>query len=180
MIGKTVTPGCCTEGHVESNQATKGSPTQDATPGASSGEMPAVNPPQVCHRKVIDQTPAPLYCSDACRLANFQSSHINDRSTPPPTPHLSHQTPWMEITCMMVLRAQGVRHIPLFCLLPLSLPPLLPLPLSQCPHQTPVKMPTSTSLPCMALLLFLPLLLLLPRQQPWLQSLLHWKVTILM
>ena len=80
---------------------------------------------------------------------------------------------------MMVLRAQGVHYIPLFCLLPLSLPPLLPLPLSQCPHQTPAKTPTSTSLPCMALLLFLPLPLLLPRQRPWLQSLLlYWKVVL--
>lgn len=94
----------------------------------------------------------------------ISSPAISMIGQPPPTPHLSHQTlPWMEITCMMVLKAQGVRHIPLFCLLPLSLPPLLPLPLSQCPHQTPVKTPTSTSLPCMASLLFLPLPLLLPR-----------------
>ena len=31
---------------------------------------------------VINQTPAPLYCSDACRLADFQSCYINDHSTP--------------------------------------------------------------------------------------------------
>ena len=38
---------------------------------------------------------------------------------------------------MMVLKAQGVYHIPVFCLLPLLLPPLLPLPLSQSSARTP-------------------------------------------
>ena len=98
MTGKTVTPSGSTKGRVESNQATKGSPTQDATLGTSSGGMPAVNPPQLRYCKVIDQTPAPLYCSDACHLVNFQSCHINDWSTPPcPTYPIKHFFKWRSL-----------------------------------------------------------------------------------
>ncbi|KAI1786261.1 hypothetical protein LXA43DRAFT_1111219 [Ganoderma leucocontextum] len=67
---------------VKSNKAIKGSPTEDAPenapPNARSDSIPAPKPAApVRHRMVIDQTPAPLYCSDACRLADLQSCHID-------------------------------------------------------------------------------------------------------
>ncbi|KAI1790195.1 hypothetical protein LXA43DRAFT_891550 [Ganoderma leucocontextum] len=63
-------------GRVKPNGAIKRSPTKDATPDATSNALPAPKPAaSVRHRMVIDQTPAPLYCSDECRLADLQSYH---------------------------------------------------------------------------------------------------------
>ncbi len=58
------------------NGAIKRSPTKDAAPDATSNTIPTSKPAaSVRHRMVIDQTPAPLYCSDECRLADLQSYH---------------------------------------------------------------------------------------------------------
>lgn len=63
-------------GRVKPNGAIKRSPTKDATPDATSPAVPAPKPAaSVRHRMVIDQTPAPFYCSDECRLADLQSYH---------------------------------------------------------------------------------------------------------
>ncbi|KAM5535015.1 hypothetical protein V8D89_011388, partial [Ganoderma adspersum] len=63
-------------GRVKPNGAIKRSPTKDVTADATSNAIPAPKPAaSVRHRMVIDQTPAPLYCSDECRLADLQSYH---------------------------------------------------------------------------------------------------------
>ncbi|KAM5530081.1 hypothetical protein V8D89_016253 [Ganoderma adspersum] len=59
------------QNRVGSNEVIKGSPTQDTTLGTPSGGIPAVKPPRACHYIVINQTSAPLYCSDACHLADL-------------------------------------------------------------------------------------------------------------
>lgn len=59
-------------------------------------------PPRIRHRTVIDQSPAPLYCSDECRLQDMQSTigvdidYVPERRSPavasptmPPVPHNS-------------------------------------------------------------------------------------------
>ncbi|TBU29965.1 hypothetical protein BD311DRAFT_660132 [Dichomitus squalens] len=63
-------------GRVKPNGAIKRSPTKDASQDATSGALPPTKPAApVRHRTMIDQTPAPLYCSDECRLADLQSYH---------------------------------------------------------------------------------------------------------
>ena len=61
-------------GRVKPNGTIKRSPAKDAPDAKSDLPLPKPAAP-VRHRTVIDQTPAPLYCSDECRLADLQSIH---------------------------------------------------------------------------------------------------------
>ena len=65
-------------GRVKPNGAIKRSPTKDAPPQDTKSDAlpaPSKSGAPVRHRTVIDQTPAPFYCSDECRLADLQSIH---------------------------------------------------------------------------------------------------------
>ncbi|KAI0720616.1 hypothetical protein C8T65DRAFT_567580 [Cerioporus squamosus] len=63
-------------GRVKPNGTIKRSPTKDAPQDIKSDALPPSKPiAPVRHRTIIDQTPAPLYCSDECRLADLQSYH---------------------------------------------------------------------------------------------------------
>ncbi|KAH9891778.1 hypothetical protein C8Q73DRAFT_746825 [Cubamyces lactineus] len=65
-------------GRVKPNGTIKRSPTKDAPAqdAKSDASLPPSKPSApVRHRTVIDQTPAPLYCSDECRLADLQATH---------------------------------------------------------------------------------------------------------
>lgn len=82
-------------GRVKPNGAIKRSPTKDVQQQSKSDAMPPPSRPAapVRHRTVIDQTPAPFYCSDECRLADLQSIHSAidikynpDRCTSPKLP----------------------------------------------------------------------------------------------
>ncbi|KAH9924692.1 uncharacterized protein BXZ73DRAFT_103531 [Epithele typhae] len=61
-------------GRVKPNGTIKRSPTKDTHDSKPPPPAPKSNTP-IRHRTVIDQTPAPLYCSDECRLADLQSIH---------------------------------------------------------------------------------------------------------
>ncbi|TFK93114.1 hypothetical protein K466DRAFT_594698 [Polyporus arcularius HHB13444] len=63
-------------GRVKPNGTIKRSPTKDAPQDTKSDAIPPSKPAApVRHRTIIDQTPAPFYCSDECRLADLQSQH---------------------------------------------------------------------------------------------------------
>ena len=63
-------------GRVKPNGGIKRSPAKDASQDSKSDAIPPSKPAApVRHRTVIDQTPAPFYCSDECRLADLQSQH---------------------------------------------------------------------------------------------------------
>ncbi|KAI0372296.1 hypothetical protein BV20DRAFT_110885 [Pilatotrama ljubarskyi] len=65
-------------GRVKPNGTIKRSPTKVSPPqDLKSDAPPEPSKPSapVRHRTVIDQSPAPLYCSDECRLADLQATH---------------------------------------------------------------------------------------------------------
>ncbi|RPD62546.1 hypothetical protein L226DRAFT_329125, partial [Lentinus tigrinus ALCF2SS1-7] len=63
-------------GRVKPNGTIRRSPAKDAPQDSKSDAIPPSKPAApVRHRTIIDQTPAPLYCSDECRLADLQSYH---------------------------------------------------------------------------------------------------------
>ncbi|OCH87942.1 hypothetical protein OBBRIDRAFT_117504 [Obba rivulosa] len=82
-----------------SKESAKRSPPP-AAPTTAVTTAATVAPPQQRMRTVIDQTPAPLYCSDECRLIDLQSTHgaLNIKFNPercaspilPPVPHNSY------------------------------------------------------------------------------------------
>ncbi|KAI0754848.1 hypothetical protein C8Q80DRAFT_1093306 [Daedaleopsis nitida] len=64
-------------GRVKPNGAIKRSPPRDLREDAKSDAIPPPPKPSapLRHKTIIDQSPAPFYCSDECRLADLQSIH---------------------------------------------------------------------------------------------------------
>ncbi|KAI0667665.1 hypothetical protein C8Q78DRAFT_315888 [Trametes maxima] len=66
-------------GRVKPNGTIKRSPTKDASAqdlrSDAAPPPPKSSAPARHHRTIIDPTPAPLYCSDECKLADLQANH---------------------------------------------------------------------------------------------------------